>query len=232
MPHDQRVTAAHATGDVCSSAVDGWGSYAGGMNRPPLPKLILENRALAICRGLSTETVLEVAPALRLGGVEVIEITLDSPGALESIAALSGEMTVGAGTVRSTAGAADAVAAGAEFLISPHVDPEIVRWAVAHDVPAIPGAFTATEILTAWNAGASGVKVFPAAALGPEIVATLLGPLADVPLMPSGGITIETARAYLDAGAVSVGFTAWLTAAGDPDLVTARAQQVTAACAP
>jgi 2-dehydro-3-deoxyphosphogluconate aldolase/(4S)-4-hydroxy-2-oxoglutarate aldolase len=205
------------------------------MSRIPLPEAILKNRVLAISRGLPTETVVEVAEALAAGGIQVLEVTLDSPGALDSIAAVAattGGMTVGAGTVRSVAGAADAVAAGAEFLISPHVDPEIIRWAVDHEVPSVPGAFTATEILTGWDAGASAVKVFPAFVGGPLVIATLLGPLADVPLMPSGGVTIETARDYLDAGAISVGFTAWLTAAGDLGLITERARQAVAACAP
>jgi 2-dehydro-3-deoxyphosphogluconate aldolase/(4S)-4-hydroxy-2-oxoglutarate aldolase len=204
------------------------------MSRIPLPEAILKNRVLAISRGLPTETVVEVAEALAAGGIQVLEVTLDSPGAIDSIAAVAatGGMTVGAGTVRSVAGAADAVAAGAEFLISPHVDPEIIRWAVDHEVPSVPGAFTATEILTGWDAGASAVKVFPAFVGGPLFIATLLGPLADVPLMPSGGVTIETARDYLDAGAVSVGFTAWLTAAGDLGLITERARLAVAACAP
>lgn len=203
------------------------------MDRTPLPEAIVTTRLIAIARGLPTDTVLGVAGALEAGGVEVLEITLDSPGALDSIAALSGSssLTVGAGTVRSVAGVADAVAAGARFLISPHVDPEIVARATAERVASIPGAFTATEILTAWNAGASGVKVFPARIGGPAMISTLRGPLPDIPLMPSGGVTIDDAGDYLDAGAVSVGLTAWLTGAGDHEVITERARQATAVCA-
>jgi 2-dehydro-3-deoxyphosphogluconate aldolase/(4S)-4-hydroxy-2-oxoglutarate aldolase len=185
---------------------------------------VLEDRVIAIARRLDPARLPGVADALAAAGLRVLEVTLDSPDALGAIERLSAAgHVVGAGTVLSLRDAADALAAGAAFLVAPHTDVDVVRWASSRGVPAMPGALTPTEVMTAWNAGAAAVKIFPASVAGPALVRELQGPLGFVPLVPSGGVTAETARALLDAGAAAVGLGSWLT--GCPqDEVTARAR--------
>ena len=140
-------------------------------------------------------------------GVQVVEITLDSDDALGAIdrARSRGDVTVLAGTVREAAEVDAAVAAGAEAIVAPGLSPAVLERAAALGVPAIPGALTPTEIETAWNAGAALVKLFPARLGGPHYVRDLLAPLADVPLLVTGGVDATNARAFLAAGAVAVG---------------------------
>src|SRR5205085_7577029 len=110
-------------------------------------------------------------------------------------------LLLGAGTVLTIEAAGDAVAAGARFLVSPHLDIAIVAWALEHGIPCFPGAFTPTEILGAWRAGATAVKLFPASAVGPAFVREHRGPFRDIPLVPTGGVTAETASDFITAGA-------------------------------
>jgi 2-dehydro-3-deoxyphosphogluconate aldolase/(4S)-4-hydroxy-2-oxoglutarate aldolase len=144
-----------------------------------------------------------VAEELVAAGIGVLEFTLDSPGALEAIARWRDRATVLAGTVRTAAEAEAAVEAGAHGLVSPTFDPELVLQ--EHKVPFVPGCFTPSEVERAWRAGAELVKLFPAGALGPGYVRSLLAPLADVPLLVTGGITPENALDFLSGGAVAVG---------------------------
>jgi 2-dehydro-3-deoxyphosphogluconate aldolase/(4S)-4-hydroxy-2-oxoglutarate aldolase len=170
--------------------------------------------------------------ALAAGGVGVLEVTLDSDGALAAIERLRvAPLLVGAGTVRSLAEAEAAVAAGAAFLVSPHTDPAIVDWAAQRGVPAMPGAFTPTEVAGAWDAGAAAVKLFPASVGGPALVRELRGPFADVPFVPSGGVTADNAPAFLAAGALAVGLGSWLTGPDDLAVVEERARLLTASLA-
>jgi 2-dehydro-3-deoxyphosphogluconate aldolase / (4S)-4-hydroxy-2-oxoglutarate aldolase len=134
-------------------------------------------------------------------GVQVLEITLDTPGALEAIARWRDRATVLAGTVRTPEEARAAADAGAQALVSPVSAPELVQGTV----PVVPGAFTPTEIESAWRAGAPLVKLFPGSLGGPDYVRSVHAVLADVPLFVTGGVTAENARAFLDAGAVAVG---------------------------
>jgi 2-dehydro-3-deoxyphosphogluconate aldolase/(4S)-4-hydroxy-2-oxoglutarate aldolase len=199
--------------------------------RPVIPTAITGPRVVAIGRRLAPAAIVEVAEAVRRGGVRAFELTLDGDGALEAISELCGrfspdEMLVGAGTVLDVAAAARAVDAGARFLVSPHTDPELVTWAATRGIPAFPGALTPTEILGAWRAGAAGVKLFPASAVGPSFVREHRGPFRDIPLIPTGGVTAETAPAYIAAGAVAVGLGSWLTGSGDPATVEARAREL------
>jgi 2-dehydro-3-deoxyphosphogluconate aldolase/(4S)-4-hydroxy-2-oxoglutarate aldolase len=140
-------------------------------------------------------------------------------------------MLIGAGTVLDVAAADAVVAAGARFLVMPHVDPELVRWSAERGVPAFPGAMTPTEVLGAWRAGAAAVKVFPAATLGPRYLRELRGPLDEVPLLPTGGIDASNAADFLAAGAVAVAAGGWLMGDGDPAGVAERAAAFTAAAA-
>jgi 2-dehydro-3-deoxyphosphogluconate aldolase / (4S)-4-hydroxy-2-oxoglutarate aldolase len=181
---------------------------------------------IAIVRGHPPDVVSRIADGLVAGGVTTVEVTLDSPHALSSIVALDdrGDVLVGAGTVLDAAGADAAIDAGAAFLVAPGVDPGVIAAAAARGVPMLPGALTPTEILTAWQAGAAAVKVFPAGPLGPGYLAALRGPLADVPLVPTGGIDDRNAAAFMAAGAVSLGVGGWLT--GSPEGVADRAARL------
>ena len=158
---------------------------------------IREDRFVAILR--SPTDLDAAAEELVAAGVGVLEITLDTPGALEAIERWAGRATVLAGTVRTQSDADTAVAAGAEALVSPTLV------FLEHKVPHVPGAFTPTEVETGWRSGAPLVKLFPAAALGPAYVRSLLGPLADVQLLVTGGITADNVQDFLAAGAVAVG---------------------------
>jgi 2-dehydro-3-deoxyphosphogluconate aldolase/(4S)-4-hydroxy-2-oxoglutarate aldolase len=190
-----------------------------------------EGRIVAILRGLDPERVKPVAGVLLRSGIDVVEVTLDSPAALESIEHLSTTgQVVGAGTVMSVSEAEAAVTAGAAFLVAPHTDPAVVDWAVEHGHPMIPGCFTATEAMTAWNAGASAVKVFPASVGGAGLIKAFKGPFGTLPLIPTGGITAANAREYLAAGAVAVGLGGWLTGSPDLEVVAERAAAAVQSC--
>jgi 2-dehydro-3-deoxyphosphogluconate aldolase / (4S)-4-hydroxy-2-oxoglutarate aldolase len=197
------------------------------MERPPPPA----GPVIAIVRGHAPAAIAAVADGLVAAGVGTVEVTLDSPDALASIAALvaRGGLAVGAGTVRTPAEAEAAVAAGAAFLVAPHLDAAVVACAVALGVPALPGALSPTEIVAAWEAGASAVKVFPAGPLGASYVAAIRQPLREIPLVPTGGIDAANARAFLDSGALALGVGGWLT--GDPALVEERGRALLCACA-
>jgi len=142
------------------------------------------------------------------GGLSVLEITLTTPGALEAMAVLARDAGViaGGGTVLTREDARAVAEAGGRFALSPTFDPEVIDEAHRLGLLAVPGAATATEILAAYRAGARLVKVFPAAALGgPAYLRAIRGPLPDIPLVPTNGITSETIRDYVAAGAVAVG---------------------------
>ena len=201
------------------------------VNRARLPDAVNQGRIVAILRGLDPERVKPVAGVLQRSGIDVVEVTLDSPAALVSIEHLSmtGQV-VGAGTVMSVSEAEAAVAAGAAFLVAPHTDPVVVDWAVEHGHPMIPGCFTATEAMTAWNAGASAIKVFPASVGGPGLIKALKSPFESLPLIPTGGITASNAREFLAAGAVAVGLGGWLSGSPDLETVAERAAATVQIC--
>jgi 2-dehydro-3-deoxyphosphogluconate aldolase/(4S)-4-hydroxy-2-oxoglutarate aldolase len=191
---------------------------------------------VAVARRLDPAAVPAIAEALVAGGIGAFELTLNEPegaaiAALEAAAAhVAGAglpLAVGAGTVLSVAAARRAVAAGASFLVAPHLDPDVVAWAAGRGIPMLPGAATPTEVLTAWRAGAAAVKVFPASSLGPSFIRELRGPFPDIPLQPTGGITVENAGDFIRAGAIAVGMGSWLFAGGDPASVTDHARQAT-----
>jgi 2-dehydro-3-deoxyphosphogluconate aldolase/(4S)-4-hydroxy-2-oxoglutarate aldolase len=204
--------------------------------RASIPAEITDPGVVAIGRGLPPEQLVPLAAALVDGGVRAFEVTLDSPDALGSLALLADEagelgLLVGAGTVLDMAAAADAVEAGARFLVSPHLDLEVVGWAVARGVPVFPGAFSPTEILAAWRAGATAVKLFPASAVGASFVRELRGPFRDVPLLPTGGLSVDTLGAWIAAGAVAVGMGGALLGDGEQLGVRYRARAAVAAVA-
>ena len=191
--------------------------------RPAIPAAIAATGVVAIGRRLEAARVAAIAEALLAGGVRAFELTLNEPEslALASIEELArrfedSDLLIGAGTVLSIAAAGRAIDAGARFLVSPHLDAELVSWAAGRGVPFLPGAFTPTEVLAAWRAGAAAVKLFPASVAGPALVRELRGPLPIIALLPTGGVTLESAPAFISAGAVGVGMGSWLTGDGAP----------------
>lgn len=150
-----------------------------------------------------------MALAVALGGMQLIEITWNSDKAPELIRCLRSELPdclIGSGTLLKLEELQQAIAAGAQFLFTPHVDPTLIQTAVAANIPIVPGAMSPTEIVTAWHLGASCVKVFPIQAIGgAHYIKSLQGPLGHIPLIPTGGVTVENAKALLQAGAIAVG---------------------------
>jgi 2-dehydro-3-deoxyphosphogluconate aldolase/(4S)-4-hydroxy-2-oxoglutarate aldolase len=169
---------------------------------------ILSTRIVAILRGADPDSVLSIIDALHAGGISNVEITLNSPNALELIHrardVMGDRMLVGAGTVLDPEGARAAIDAGARFIISPALDEDTVRYTLGAGVVSIPGALTPTEILRAYRLGADIVKVFPASA-GPGYIRDIRAPLSHIPLMPTGGIRPDNVKAYRDAGGVAFG---------------------------
>lgn len=205
-------------------------------SRPAVPTGLLSGGIVAIARRLTAETAPLVGDALVEGGVLAFEITLNEPvdaalRAIESVARRSSGLEIGAGTVLSIDAAQHTLDAGATFLVMPHMDPELVAWAAARGVPTLPGAFTPTEVLAAWRAGAAAIKLFPASVAGPAFVRECRGPFPDIPLVPSGGVTVESVGEFIRAGAVAVGVGGWLIGEAEPAGVTARARQLVDAVA-
>lgn len=205
-------------------------------SRPAIPDGLRTGGVVAIARRLTADNAPQVADALVAGGVLAFEITLNEPvdvalHAIESVARRSPELAIGAGTVLSIEAADQAIDAGATFLVMPHTDPELVAWAAARGVPTLPGASTPSEVLAAWRAGAAAVKVFPASVVGPAFVRECRGPFPGIPLVPSGGVTAETAADFIVAGALAVGVGSWLIGDPEPGGVTSRARQIVDAVA-
>jgi 2-dehydro-3-deoxyphosphogluconate aldolase / (4S)-4-hydroxy-2-oxoglutarate aldolase len=164
---------------------------------------------VAVIRLKEPDKLRGVVDALADGGVRALEITMTGPRAIELIAEIAPTLPdgflLGAGTVLDAETAHRAVDAGAQFLVSPVFRPELIAAAHACEVPVMPGCFTPTEILTAWDAGADVVKVFPATVLGPGFFKDVRAPLPQVKLMPTGGVTVDNAGDWIRAGAVAVG---------------------------
>ena len=168
---------------------------------------ILNHKIVAILRGMPPKEIMNIANALYDGGIRILEITLNSENALPVIEQLShafkDKMLIGAGTVLNTAGAANAINAGAAFLISPSLDIAVIKAAKDAGVVSIPGAFTPTEILGAHNSGADIVKIFPC--LDAAYVKNILAPLNHIRVMPTGGIDASNIKTFASTGAVAFG---------------------------
>src|SRR5262245_13402124 len=170
---------------------------------------VLDSGIVAVVRSPATQQLVEVARALADGGIHVVEITMTVPDALEVVRqvrhVLGDRLLLGAGTVLDPETARAALLAGAEFLVAPTVNLDMIRLCQRYDKLVMPGAFTPTEILAAWEAGADIVKVFPADVVGPAFFKAMRGPLPQVRLMPTGGVDLNTAAAFLRAGACCLG---------------------------
>ena len=202
---------------------------------------ILENKIVSIIRGANPKDLLKIAQALHAGGVQTMEITLNSPGALASIELLAremeGRMLVGAGTVLDAETARAALLAGARFIISPTLNKKTIRMTKRYGAVSIPGAYTATEILKAYEYGGDIIKVFPASAGGATYFKDIAGPLPFIPLMPTGGVSLANIKSFAEAGAAAFGLGSSLVDTRPPvtaeylQQLTARARQFVAAVA-
>jgi 2-dehydro-3-deoxyphosphogluconate aldolase/(4S)-4-hydroxy-2-oxoglutarate aldolase len=203
------------------------------MRKEEVLATILETKAIAVIRMSDSAKLRQVVEAIEQGGIRAIEITLTTPSALETIADLAKKKTagtlIGAGTVLNAATAEAVIQAGAEFVVSPVTNFDLMAVCRKNDIFVAPGAFSPTEILTAWERGADVVKVFPATSLGPKFFRDLKGPLPQVRLMPTGGVNIENAGEFIRCGACCVAIGTALVdksavAAGDWDVLTAKAR--------
>ena len=164
---------------------------------------------IGIIRGAETAAAEAAVDAAVAGGFRSLEITLNRPEVFDQIAAIKkrygGDIEMGAGTVLDADAAGRAVDAGAEFIVTPALLPDVIEFCRARGVPVFPGAMSPTEILAAHRAGAEMVKVFPSSVLGPRYIKSLRGPFPDIRLMPTGGVTVENVAEYFRAGAAALG---------------------------
>jgi 2-dehydro-3-deoxyphosphogluconate aldolase / (4S)-4-hydroxy-2-oxoglutarate aldolase len=196
---------------------------------------VQSQRAIAVIRAPSVEVGMQMARAVMQGGMRLIEIAWNSQQPATLVHQLRLEQPaclIGAGTILNLDQCWEAIAAGSQFFFTPYVNLEMIQTAVEQQVPIIPGALSPTEIVTAWQAGAVAVKVFPIQAVGgATYIRHLQGPLGHIPLIPTGGVTIDNASEFLDAGALAVGLSTQLFPAealkrSDWDEVTQRARKL------
>ncbi|MGB6294983.1 MAG: bifunctional 4-hydroxy-2-oxoglutarate aldolase/2-dehydro-3-deoxy-phosphogluconate aldolase [Rivularia sp. (in: cyanobacteria)] len=195
--------------------------------------LLEKHRVIAVIRANKKDLARKMALAVASAGVHLIEITWNTPEAGKLIEQLRVELPdciIGTGTLLNLEQMHQAVSAGAQFLFTPHVDLAIIQAALKQNVPVIPGALTPTEIVTAWKNGASCVKVFPIQAVGGvEYIKSLQAPLGQIPLIPTGGVTVENAAEFIRAGAIAIGlsselFPKHMIVSEDWNLITRRAE--------
>jgi 2-dehydro-3-deoxyphosphogluconate aldolase/(4S)-4-hydroxy-2-oxoglutarate aldolase len=179
------------------------------MSKEDQLRRVLDCGIVAVVRAPDSEQLVEACRALADGGVTVVEITMTVPDALQVLgrvrAALGDRVLLGAGTILDAETARAALLAGAEYIVAPTVNLDVIRVCQRYGKLVMPGAFTPTEILTAWEAGADVVKVFPADVLGPAFFKAVRAPLPQVRLMPTGGVDLKTAADFLGAGACCLG---------------------------
>jgi 2-dehydro-3-deoxyphosphogluconate aldolase / (4S)-4-hydroxy-2-oxoglutarate aldolase len=207
------------------------------MSRQAALQRVLDTGIVSIIRASSSEQLVDVAKALYEGGIDVIEVTFTTPGVLETIAAVKKELgdriLLGAGTVLDTESARAAILAGAEFIVTPTINLDVIKLCNRYSKVIMPGGFTPTEILTAWEAGADIVKVFPADAGGPSYLKAVHGPLPQIRLLPTGGVDLQTLPAFVKAGACAVGLGSALVEkaavdSGDMNRIRSLAEQYVA----
>ena len=179
------------------------------MNKTQKIQLIRETGVIAIMRAQSSNQLIAAADAIRQGGVRVIEVTMTTPGALkvieEATARYGDDVLFGAGTVLDSETARAAILAGAGFIVAPTLKLEVIELCRRYSIPVMPGCYTPTEMLTAWEAGADFVKLFPADVGGPGLIKAILAPLPQLQIVPVGGVDLNTAADFIRSGAAAVG---------------------------
>ena len=190
---------------------------------------------VAIIRANSSNELIEAAAAIQTGGVDVIEITMTTPDALQVIgdvaARLGDAVLIGVGSVLDAETARAAMLSGAEFVVSPVTKPDVIEICNRYGKVVIPGAFTPTEILSAWETGADYVKVFPSSGVGFSYIKDIKAPLPQIPLIPTGGINADNAAEFIKAGAAALGVGSALVSSdliesGDFAMLTERAKKL------
>jgi len=205
------------------------------MTREQILQQIRKVGLVPVLRAPSAEIAVAAAQAIEKGGVPVVEVTMTVPGAIdvirEMVKSSQGRVLVGAGTVLDPETARACMLAGAQFVVSPSLNVKTIEVCRRYGVPVIPGALTPTEVVTAWEAGADVVKVFPCSAVGgSKYLAALKGPLPQIDLIPTGGVSLATAADFLAAGAFALGVGGDLVdtkaiADGKPEVVTENARK-------
>ncbi len=180
------------------------------MEKREIFKRMVSEGLIPVIRVSSAAEAIDVAHAIKEGGVTLIEITMSVPGAMDAIKELSkkykDDIIMGAGTILDPETGRTALLAGAQFIVTPTLNLDLIQLAHRYSAVIVPGAMTPTEILTAWNAGADMVKVFPAAQLGgPEYIKALRGPLPQILYVPTGGVNLQNAGAFIKAGSTALG---------------------------
>jgi 2-dehydro-3-deoxyphosphogluconate aldolase/(4S)-4-hydroxy-2-oxoglutarate aldolase len=203
------------------------------MDKKAVLERITTTGLVPVIRARSADEAAEAVAAIQKGGLSVLEITMTVPDAvalIRDVTKRAPDALVGAGTVLDAKTARDCIDAGARFVVSPALDVETIRTCNEAGIAVLPGALTPTEVVTAWRAGADLVKVFPAGSVGgPSYIKSLKAPLPQIGLVPTGGVSLQTAKAFLEAGAAALGVGADLVdlaalRAGNAALVTERAQ--------
>ncbi len=205
------------------------------MDKQKIRDRILEIGVVPVVRAASSQQAMTAADAVCRGGIPIVEITMTVPGAVEVIRQLRksslAEVLIGAGTILDIEMARLCVDAGAQFLVSPGLDLETVEFAVSQGVLMMAGTLTPTEVITAWKAGSDFVKVFPCGNVGgAKYIKALKGPLPQVPLVPTGGVNLETAAEFIEAGAAALGVGGELVQAealktGKPEIIVENARK-------
>jgi 2-dehydro-3-deoxyphosphogluconate aldolase/(4S)-4-hydroxy-2-oxoglutarate aldolase len=205
------------------------------MNKNTVLKRIRDTGLIPVVRAESSEMAMGAVAALKAGGLDVLEVTMTVPGAIEVIRALAeeygAEALIGAGTVLDPETAQACIQAGAQFIVSPALNEATIEFCRAQDVAIFPGALTPTEVVRAWQAGADAVKVFPAGAVGgASYLKALKAPLPQIELIPTGGVSLKTAADFIKAGAMALGVGADLVdpqalREGNRTLITQRTRQ-------
>ncbi len=179
------------------------------MNKTQKLDLIRSTGVIAIMRAQSSDQLIAAADAIRAGGVRVIEVTMTTPGALgvieEATARFGDEVLFGAGSVLDTETARAAILAGAGFVVAPTLKIAVVELCNRYSIPVMPGIYTPTEALTAWEAGAGMVKLFPASVGGPDLIKAIRAPLPQLEIVPVGGVDLTTAAEFIRKGAAALG---------------------------
>ena len=170
---------------------------------------IVDSGVVAVLRGVPADQLIEIAEALREGGVTAVEITADTPDVADLIGEVAGsfddEVVVGTGTVLDSETARTTLMAGAEFVVSPSLHEDVIETCNRYGAVSAPGVMTPTEAIRGYEAGADFVKVFPAKTVGPAHLGAMKGPLGQIPMMPTGGVGPDNAGDYVEAGAFAVG---------------------------
>jgi len=179
------------------------------MNKTEKLNLIRETGVVAIMRANSSDQLMVAADAIKAGGVKVIEVTMTTPGAIEVIAEATArygdDVLFGAGTVLDTETARAAILAGAGFVVAPTLNLEVLALCNRYSIPVMPGCYTPTEMLTAWEAGADMIKLFPADVGGPSLIKAIRAPLPQLDIVPVGGVNLDTAAEFIKKGAAALG---------------------------